>query len=284
MREDLHCPVCRRGKFFKWGIKNGFQIYKCGNCTHVFADIRRFGVDLSKPSDVRRYMTHGVLDNDLAYYQRLCEGEREHSHTNITIRLILDDVHRDGQSEGKNWLDIGSGSGYLLSQLKELRIEGVGIEPGGWAAISAKERKIKVIQGLLTERSFNEKFAYLSATDVLEHQSEPYLLMNLIKYYMAPKGKAYLSFPFADSIPARILRARWSMVDPPTHCSFFTKKSFEYLLAEFGFRIEKYFRYNSSGFRGMSRLGISLRKANAISERLGLSDQILFVLKNAHDC
>ncbi|MFN7141795.1 MAG: class I SAM-dependent methyltransferase, partial [Limisphaerales bacterium] len=209
--QDLRCPVCQLSNLIGWGQKNGFQLYSCKDCTHIFADIRSFPVDLSQSTDVRRYMTHGALDTDLAYYERLCAGESANSHTNVTTELILKDVLERGHFENENWLDIGSGSGYLVSRLKELGIDGVGVEPGGWAQISAEKKKIKVIQGLLTAETFSEKFSYISATDVLEHQSNPYILMNLVKHYLAPHGTAYLSFPFGDSIPARVLKARWAI-------------------------------------------------------------------------
>src|ERR1051326_5149996 len=42
----------------------------------------------------------------------------------------------------RKWLDIGSGSGYLLQQVKKNGWNETGVEPGGWGVIAAQEKKV----------------------------------------------------------------------------------------------------------------------------------------------
>lgn len=278
MAPDLRCPVCCGSLLAKWGKKNGFSIFACKGCTHVFVDLAPESVNYTDPSAFRAYMTCGTLETDLAYYRHLCEAESEGGHTNITTSLILRDLQRFGHLEAASWLDIGSGSGYLMSQLKRHGFRPIGVEAGGWGTIAAKERGLAIIQGILRPDTFPQKFDFISATDVLEHQPEPRSMMELIRHYLSSEGRAYLSFPFADSIAGRVLRTRWPMVTPPTHCGFFTHASFSRIVEQSGLRVNRRLKYSSSGFRGRGKLRLSLKRANQIRDFLGLGDQVLYVV------
>lgn len=266
------CPVCFGGRLKDWGTKDGYPIYQCLECTHVFAGNVKLASAIEDGEEFRKQITNGMATSDQFQYEYLCRGEVEGGHVFLTTRQILEDLQHQ-QSENKEWLDIGCGSGYLLSNLKSRGINPTGIEPGGWGQIAAREKQVRVVQGLLDFGTFSKKFDYVSATDVLEHQSDPYVLMNLIRHYLADTGRAYLSFPLADTFRPWLMGARWLMVMPPTHCSFFTRKSFARLAAKVGFKIEKFVQYNSMAIRGWRRVGLRLTTANKIGDALRIGDQ-----------
>ena len=275
--DSTKCPVCHGIKIRKWGEKNGYTLFRCTECTHIFADEVKLASSISDPAEFRNQITNGEIGNDKDHYIHLTRGEIEGGHVFLTTNLILDDVQRQQRRAG-DWLDIGCGSGYLVASLQKNGVEAIGIEPGGWGQIAAREKKIRVAHGMLDFHTFNKKFDGVSATDVLEHQSDPYKLMQLMRHYVADEGRAYLSFPLADSVWPRLLKAKWKMVFPPTHCSFFTRQSFARLAAGAGFKVERFVKYNSSGVRGWGRLGLKLGTANKIGDALGLGDQGLVVL------
>ena len=104
------------------------------------------------------------------------------------------------------WLDIGSGSGYLVQLLQQRRWDVVGIEPGGWGQIAAREKGIRVIQGFLDETTFRAQFDCISMTDVLEHQPDPRDLLRLAGHYLCQSGVLFISVPFVDSFQGRGFR------------------------------------------------------------------------------
>jgi 2-polyprenyl-3-methyl-5-hydroxy-6-metoxy-1,4-benzoquinol methylase len=279
MLRVLVCPVCRSPDLSRWGEKSAHQLYRCPKCTHVFADVRGSPVDYSKPEEFRERFTHGTMESDLAYYQHLRAGEVPGAQTFITTQLILRDLDRDGFRPGSTWLDIGCGSGYLVGEVQKRGLHAMGIEPGGWGQNAAREKGIKVLQGILTASTFSKKFDFVSATDVLEHQSDPHDMIGLFRHYLARAGRAYISFPCSGSWRARFLRARWQMVFPPTHCSFFSRASFEHLLKSYNLTAKRFICYNSSGFPGMSWLGLTLDRANRLLNLLGMGDQALAVIE-----
>jgi SAM-dependent methyltransferase len=275
--KSIICPVCRGTKVRNWGVKNAYPLFRCLDCTHIFAGNVKLASNISDPEEFRKQITNGEMADDATHFKHLTRGEFEGGHVFLTTRMILDDWQQQS-SEAKNWLDIGCGSGYLVAKLQEQGVEATGIEPGGWGQIAARERQIRVVQGLLDFDTFDEKFDGISATDVLEHQSDPYKLMQLMKHYVADNGRVYLSFPLADTVWPRLLKAKWKMVIPPTHCSFFTRRSFARLAEDVGFKIERFIKYNSGGIRGWGRLGLKFATANKIGDALGLGDQGLVIL------
>jgi 2-polyprenyl-3-methyl-5-hydroxy-6-metoxy-1,4-benzoquinol methylase len=176
------------------------------------------------------------MTSDEAYFKHLCGGERAGSHLFNTTQLILDEIATHHYGKGRRWLDIGSGSGFLVLKLQQLGWDVFGLEPGGWGQIAAKEKGIKVIQSYLDQSTFTEKFFVISATDVLEHQPDPYKMLSLIRYHLESNGRVYISIPFADSFHGRVLKSHWAMVAPPTHCHFFSNISFHLMAERAGFK------------------------------------------------
>src|ERR1700677_2315865 len=158
---SIECPVCFGERRKDWGAKDGYPIYQCLECSHVFAGNVKLASSIENAEEFRRQITNGMADNDEFQYKYLCRGEAEGGHLFVTTRMILDDL-RDQQCENKEWLDIGCGSGYLLANVKRCGINPTGIEPGGWGQIAAREKQVQVIQGLLDFQTFSKKFDYLS--------------------------------------------------------------------------------------------------------------------------
>jgi 2-polyprenyl-3-methyl-5-hydroxy-6-metoxy-1,4-benzoquinol methylase len=240
------CPICGTHDIVLWGSRSGFQLYKCRNCTHRFADIGSSTITEIQGDRFRSHVTNDQMASDIEYYNHLCSGEQPGKHTYITVEHILTLLPHIGKGCGRSWLDIGCGSGYLVHRMRQLGLGAIGIEPGGWGQVAAKEKYIPVVQGFLNKQTFLNKFDVISVTDVLEHQPDPEQFLLLIHHYLLPSSYVLISFPFADSLLRRFLGTHWKMVAPPTHCQFFTHKSFETLLEKTGFELVHLIQYNSS--------------------------------------
>ena len=273
---SVSCPICQRETQREWGRSGGYVLYVCGGCTHVFADVGRVDYDKMDQDSFRSHMTCDSMRDDRAYYEHLKKAEAPGRHTQRTVQTILQGI--DGVPAG-SWLDIGCGSGYLVQQAGEQRWEAVGIEPGGWGQIAAQERGLRVVQGLLREDTFDRRFDVVSATDVIEHQPDPFLIMHLVKRYLNPGGRAFISVPAADCVHARWFKTRWAMVTPPTHCHFFTRASFELLAEKTGMRVEGVSRLNTSSLPLGWRLEFLNRFIGPLLDASGMGDQAIFTLR-----
>lgn len=240
-------------------------------------------MNFSDPDRFRERITNALRASDEDYYRLLVAGEAQGFQTRITTDMILGRTEgSDGR--GLSWLDIGCGSGYLLAQAALRGYEVVGVEPGGWGRIAAEAKKVHIVAGPLTQKTFEGTFDVVTATDVLEHQPDPHAFLDLIRHYLARNGRSHMSFPWAGS-PRRWMQGPgWSMILPPTHCQFFTRRSFTRLAREHGLETVKFQVFNSDCFRGYHRLGLPRAAANRIASAFGWSDQALVTVCHAVDC
>jgi 2-polyprenyl-3-methyl-5-hydroxy-6-metoxy-1,4-benzoquinol methylase len=263
-----------------WGRRNGYALYRCCDCGHRFADLKDYSVLHQNPDVFRQRFTHHLMETDDMYYRHLCLGEKVGRPTYATTELILAKIQAAGYLlPAGRWLDVGSGSGYLVQVLQRRGWDVVGIEPGGWGQIAARDKGIPVVQGFLGETTFSGKFDFISATDVLEHQPDPLHLLRLIAHYLSRSGIAFISVPFAESFHGKIFKSRWAMVEPPTHCHFFTRASFLSLLGNYGLELAEMLQYNLSypPFVGKVKAGRMFIDW-FLSTTLG-GDQALFIVR-----
>ena len=205
------------------------------------------------PDRFREEFTHGLMSSDEKYYEHLAAGEVVGNSTAITTEQILEICRNNGLEFSGSWLDIGCGSGYLLSQVQNAGFSAHGIEPGGWGQIAAARKKLHVVQGFLTSDTFSQHFDIVSATDVVEHIPDPVEFLRLMAGYVASGGHIIISIPFADSFEAKLMGARWDMVEPPTHCQFFSKQSLKLALQMAGLEIVDNRQFNIRHLLGLSR-------------------------------
>jgi hypothetical protein len=68
-----------------------------------------------------------------------------------------------------------------------------------------------------------------------------------------------ISVPCYESFEAKILGLKWSMLEPPTHRHFFTKKSLKIALANSGLKPLKMQQFNIRRLFGLSRYEVARR-------------------------
>ena len=95
----------------------------------------------------------------------------------------------------------------------------------------------------------------VSATDVVEHVSEPVEFLRLMAGYLMPSGYIVISIPFADSFEAKLMGTRWDMVGPPTHCQFFSMRSLKLALQMAGLEFIDSRQFNVRNMLGLSKYG-----------------------------
>lgn len=249
----LRCTVCGESRLSLWGKRNDFHLYECKNCTHRFADLLGREFSKSDPIKFRQELTHGLMDSDRNYYLHLKVGELPGNATYITATRAISICKRAGIEKGA-WLDVGSGSGYLLSKAKENGYTAIGIEPGGWGQLAAQEKGVTVKQAFLEPTTFDQTFDIVSATDVIEHVANPVQFLRTLRQYTNPNGGLVFSIPCADSFEGRIFGVHWDMVEPPTHSQFFSHTSLAKVLLMSGFRMEECEQFSVRPFLGLGSL------------------------------
>jgi 2-polyprenyl-3-methyl-5-hydroxy-6-metoxy-1,4-benzoquinol methylase len=165
---------------------------------------------------------------------------------------------------GRSILDVGCGEGALAASLKEAGAAHVaGIELDTDAASVAGERLDSFVQGDVgaVPLPFEpEQFDYVIFADVLEHLSDPDLVLERMLPFLRPGGRVVVSVPNMRffMVLLRLIVDRWSYTDAGirdrTHLRIFTRRTLERMLRAHGLTMERLER-NYRLFEDQSEIG-----------------------------
>jgi len=136
-------------------------------------------------------------------------------------------------------LDVGCGSGELLSHLKERVWEVYGVDTSEVAYKLAK-RKIgqRVFNCELKDCQFvDQYFDVITLNHVLEHMLDPNEELRNIHRILKDDGVLLLSTPNIDSLQFKISKEKWFGIDSPRHLNIYSPKTVKLILNKNGFRI-----------------------------------------------
>lgn len=131
---------------------------------------------------------------------------------------------------GKRVLEIGCGTGYLLSRLKPYGAEVLGVEPGEHGQEGASKYGVPIIHDYFPSAKIDGKFDIIIVYAVLEHMEDPLQFMRGVKEALAPGGAIFFSVP--DTEPCQ--RQGDASVLLHEHWSYFTRHSLETFLQVLG--------------------------------------------------
>lgn len=133
--------------------------------------------------------------------------------------------------EKKEILEIGCGTGYLLSRLQFLGANVMGVEPGAHSAIGSGMYSLNIVNNFFENVKFDKKFDIVICYCVLEHIYNLDVFFNKIKEILNPDGIILLAVPncksYIDSGDVSIFIHE--------HWNYFTPQSLESTANNYGF-------------------------------------------------
>ncbi len=235
------CPACA-----STALKNVFQvkdhtvsgasftIVECGNCTLRFTqDVP--GVNAIGPyykSD--NYISH--TNTASGFINRLYHVVRR--RTLISKRKLIQKITR---LERGKLLDVGSGTGSFVNEMKQHQWDVLGLEPDADARRVSKE-----LYGLElsdTSQLFNLPAGHFDAITlwhVLEHVHDLHAYLQQLKTVLHENGKLFIAVPNYTSHDAEVYAENWAAYDVPRHLYHFSPRSVEHLMSKHGLNISQY--------------------------------------------
>jgi 2-polyprenyl-3-methyl-5-hydroxy-6-metoxy-1,4-benzoquinol methylase len=238
-----------------------WDIYECGGCRSGYLDPR------PSPDTIalayRKYCTHapiGVVDYARASPWRRFRIAQRNAYLNASYGyhlkpaawspIFLSATRRrrfdtftgffQFPGPGARALDIGSGNGSFLWQLRSLGWEVCGVEPDPQSAAHARAAGLDVHDGLLQQQSFPDAhFHAIAMTHVIEHLHDPMDTLRRCWKLLKPGGQITVATPNLGSRGHRILGANWFALMPPTHLVLFTENSLRLALEKCGFVVSR---------------------------------------------
>ena len=228
------CPVCS-GKdiipyintkdfFFTQEV---FSLTQCRGCNFVFTN--PVPDNISKYYETTDYLSHNTGDNGLL-------GRLYSTLRNINIKRKYQLVSK--YNSIGNFLDIGCGTGELLSFFKRHDWNVTGIEPNSTAREFAKSNySIDVFDENKLDELMPSSFDVISMWHVLEHIPDLHARLSQVSKLLKKDGTIFIALPNLDSPDSKKYRDYWSALDVPRHLYHFTQNTFEHLISNHNMKL-----------------------------------------------
>ena len=198
----LHCPLCLAGDCCAWAQDQRRSYWRCATCQLIFAD----------PASLL------AADAELAVYQHHQNDPADSRYRGFLARLATPLLQRLGRS-GLAGLDFGSGPGPTLS----LMLEEAGQQMAIFDPYFANDPAV-----------LRQHYDFICATEAIEHFYQPAQEWALWLQMLQPGGWLALMTKLTDEVDF----ASWHYKNDPTHVSFFSRATFQYLAERDGFLLE----------------------------------------------
>lgn len=241
------CPVCRNPSLQPYK-KSTFDYYslnqeqikitdkdygkiwdlsRCDNCTHVFAN----------PRPTQDFISFLYSEIEDPLYHTEAEGREKNFEG---ILSFLGKLH----PEKGELFDVGAATGILLNLAQQQDWSPDGIEASSWSVqVAAQEYGLKLQQGNFETADIPaDHYTVVSMVDFIEHIPHPRTVMEKAHEILLPGGTLCLVTPDINSAAARISGKKWWHFRP-AHLSYFTKKSLVTLVEQTGFQVVKEGKY-----------------------------------------
>lgn len=236
-----NCPVCGSGD-----IKNVLlaKDYTCSNENFVIAECTactlRFTQDVPEAASIgqyyksENYISHTNTSRGLI--NRLYQSVRKRTLKNKR-RLI---EKQTGINKGCV-LDVGSGTGAFVNEMKKSGWQVTGLEPDADARSVCKQ--VYDIELRSIEQLFElapSSFDAITMWHVLEHVHDLHGYLAQLKSLLKQNGKLFIAVPNYTSMDAVIYKEHWAAYDVPRHLYHFSPASMLLLMEKYGLKVLVY--------------------------------------------
>jgi SAM-dependent methyltransferase len=241
--------------------KNGWPVVRCDVCGLVFV-----GRELAPDELIALYDEDYYEDPAEEGYASYAAAEARKRRHDLSLLVELEELVAPG-----NLLEIGCAYGFFLDEARARGWTVRGIEPSMHAAGEASRRlgipiPTAAFTDLPVEPSSQDAIVMW---DVIEHLPDPRATVEAAVHWLRPGGVLALSTGNIRSAAARLHGADWSLMTPPWHQFYFSRKTIRRLLSSAGLIVE---HIDGDGSLGVDRASpaprITGRLAAVLESRL----------------
>ena len=227
------CAHCRsREARLKWQ-RDDYSIVECGKCglIYVAQEVTRAQLDA--------YYDSGYYAGDgKAYTDYLAKAPVRKHHYRSMLPAIKRHLAPQAR-ENARVLDVGCAAGYFLEVATEAGWHAQGVELSPYmSAYAREERGLCVQTGTIEEADLPlETFDLITMWDVIEHVQNPSQVLQRAAELLKPDGLLILATGDVKGVTARIYGEKWSLIAPPGHLFYFSRRTLGALLGKAGLRV-----------------------------------------------
>lgn len=227
MTDDISCALCAHSQLKLILEQDHWAIYRCMNCRFVFKSGNSFHYENLPGEYFSKYN-----------FDRSKEVDE--------IIRILNKLFQN--LEGINLIEIGSGTGSLLSGFKKYGINVYGFEPSKSAVAIAKSvfGLSTITNGYFAADKIHVEPNVFLLYDVIEHLADPIALFQEFRRSMPSNSFLIVKSGNPSSLNARLYPSKWIYFLMNEHVAFYDEKSLSVLCGKTGLRVEKFFCFKDA--------------------------------------
>jgi len=223
------CDLCGGTRQVLLYRVDDYPIVRCDECGLVFVGRVQTAQELAAIYDDAYWE-----DPEAEGYDGYAAAEQRKRHHYSGLLAQLESLVPVG-----DLLEVGSAYGFFLD---EARIRGWrvrGIEPSRPAADHARSKLgLEIVSEPLSELpSEPESVDCIAMWDVIEHLPDPRATVQAAFDWLRPHGVLALSTGDVTSLTARLHGRDWSLLTPPWHQFYFSRRTMRRMLEDVGFEV-----------------------------------------------
>ena len=237
-----------RGKDKMYPIEKEYNLFQCKKCGLIFVNPQPSKKELLKHYPEKKYYSLNKSSKGGSEMKSILQRvyySKQNYFLKILLLLFKPFINSVKIIPGGRFLDVGCGSGELLSLMKEYNMECYGLEPGKFDKELAENKGTKIFNGNLEEANYlKEYFDVITMNHVLEHVENPTDTLKELKRIIKPDGTLIIGVPVSDCLAYSIFGESWIALDVPRHLYTYSKETLVRYARKADFKVEK-IRYNS---------------------------------------
>lgn len=212
-----NCILCKSAELKRLPAYNNAFLVKCSHCGLVFC---------------KKDPTPQELTDHYTNYPRY------HSLSPITEKRYNELLDKfEPYRKNNNLIDLGCSHGLFLEVAKKRGWNVYGTEYAQESIDYCAKNNITVFKSdKLPAELFKMEFDVVTSFEVIEHINTPLADMELVKKILRKGGAFYVTTPNFNAISRLVLKQKWNVIEYPEHITYYTPKTLNKLLTNFGFK------------------------------------------------
>ncbi len=140
---------------------------------------------------------------------------------------------------GKTMLDVGCAIGLLVDEANKYGMKAEGIDISKSAVAHGKKQHLPLFNetsaSWMNKKKKISNYDVITALSVIEHDADPFGMLQSLYTMTKPNGLVVLSTPNFDTVYRRLMGPRWIGYQHPEHLWIFTPKTITRVLQNAGF-------------------------------------------------
>jgi SAM-dependent methyltransferase len=231
MEQIPACPIGGDSHRVRFAFSRyGYRLYRCVSCGHLWV------YPIPSAQDLADFYSKGYFHGEVEKrgYQ---DYDADKKSVLPEFAYFLERLEK--ATPARDLLDIGAATGIFIECAIQRGWKARGLELSAYAAEAGRAKGLDIACTALEDvgEDAYRGTSVVTMWDVVEHFRDPVQAFGVLARIIPTDGLIMFATPQSDSIFARMMGKMWTLLAPPQHLHYFSRKSMKDLLERNGFEI-----------------------------------------------